>query len=162
MPFPVPTFPRRVALVLLTLSASSVQAGEIYSWKDANGRTHYSDVKPELAPVKKIPTPPPASAGRSAAGESAATKPVENDDPETAFRKRREAAIAADAKADKERQQAALAKENCDAMTAQLTALRSGERMARYNSAGEKEVIDDGTRAAEITRLERNVAASCK
>lgn len=153
---------RVATLTALLLLAGFARAGEIYSWKDANGRTHYSDVKPNSDTVKAIQTPRAVPAKNTSPGAQGDAKAAEPDDPETAFRKRRTAAIEAEAKADKERQEAALAKENCDAMSAQLTALKSGERMARYNSAGEKEVIDDSTRASEIARLERNVAASCQ
>jgi uncharacterized protein DUF4124 len=149
-------------LIPLLLTGGFAAAGEIYTWRDANGVVHYSDVKPEGDKVKVLKAGTqrdlPGSTGASPAPkqESAAV------DPEAAFRKRRTEAAEAQAKADKERQEADARKENCDAARNQLTALRSGERMARYNAAGEKEVLDDAAREAEITRVQRTVDSSCK
>jgi hypothetical protein len=83
-------------------------------------------------------------------------------DPEAAFRKRRAEAAEAQAKTDKERKEAAARQESCDAVRGQLTALKNGERMARYNAAGEKEVLDDAARDAEIGRLQRALDSSCQ
>jgi len=148
------------ALLVLLLSSGGSLAGDIYTWKDSKGVVHYSDMKPEAENVKVLKggtqqelAPPPAPS----------TKPEDApSDAETAFRKRRAEAADAQAKAEKERQQTAALKENCEAARNQLNAMKNGERMARYNSAGEKEVMDDATREAEIARLERNLAGSCK
>lgn len=149
------------ALVIpMLLGAGPAVAGEIYTWKDAQGVVHYSDVKPGNTDAKVLRAgshgsvseyaPPPSKPGATPA------------DQEVNFQKRRTEAAEAQTKADKERQQAATLKENCETARNQLSALRSGERMARYNAAGEKEVLDDSAREAEINRVQRIVDGSCK
>lgn len=147
-------------LAPLLLSGGLALAGDIYTWKDAQGVVHYSDVKPDNDKAKVLKggtqrdLPQPAGA--------APAKKEEATDPEAAFRKRRAEAAEAQAKADKQRQETQALKEGCEAVRNQLTALKSGERMARYNASGEREVIDDATREAEINRLQRNLDSSCK
>jgi predicted RNase H-like nuclease (RuvC/YqgF family) len=151
--------PLLATLLALLLSGTWAQAREIYTWRDAQGVVHYSDVKPDSDKAKVLKggtqrdLAEPAGAGPA--------KKEEATDPETAFRKRRTEAAEAQAKADKQRQEAQALKEGCEALRNQLTALKSGERMARYNASGEREVIDDATREGEINRLERNLD-SCK
>ena len=155
MPFAVR--PLLAALLApLLLPGSLAQAGEIYTWRDAKGVVHYSDVKPdaEKGQVKVLK----AGTQRDLpdAPGSAPTKPQESAaDQEEAFRKRRSEAAEAQAKAEKQRQDAQALKESCDALRNQITALKSGERMARYNASGEREVIDDATRESELGRLQR-------
>lgn len=164
----LPCHLKRAALLLPLLAAGSLPAqAEIYTWKDANGVTHYSDVKPETEKAKvlkagtqrDLPGTAPATPGEAKPAPAPGAAPA---DVEEAFRKRRAEAAEAQAKADKDRRDAQARKEICDAAQNQLTALRNGERMARYNSAGEKEVIDDAAREAEIARVQRSADAACK
>ena len=41
-------------LAMLLLSFVQPSYGEVYKWKDAQGRTHFSDQKPETADAEKI------------------------------------------------------------------------------------------------------------
>lgn len=159
--------PALATVIAIALNGAAV-AGEIYTWKDAKGVTHYSDVKPEGDKVKILKAgaqqdmPGIVGDGESSKKDPSSKSPSSPVDPEEAFRKRRAEAAEAQAKAEKERQAAQTRKENCDAAQNQLTALRSGERMARYNASGEKEVLDDNARAAEIARVQRSVDSTCK
>lgn len=154
----------KLAVILLSAltSGSLALAAEIYTWKDANGVTHYSDVKPESDKVKVLK----AGTQRDLPGTAppaAGTKPdASAADAEAAFKKRRAEAAEAQAKADKELRETLARKETCEASRNQLTALKNGERMARYNNAGEKEVLDDAAREAEIARVQRSVDSACK
>lgn len=53
--------PGRLLPLFLLLLASAAQAGEIYRWTDAQGRTHYGD-QPPASGGEKILEPPPPSA----------------------------------------------------------------------------------------------------
>lgn len=137
-------------------------AGKIYTWRDASGHVHYSDTPPpdQAAAVYRnatVPSARPAEGNPTADG----TKPTPPNDPDAAFRQRRKEAAEAQAKADKEHQEAEARRQNCEAMRGQLAGLRSGERMARYTSDGERVVIDDQTREAEIARLQKAVDSGC-
>ena len=66
----------------------------------------------------------------------------------------------AKAQADKDRQAARKA-ENCTRARNQLAALDSGQRMARANAKGEREMLDDKARADEAQRARDQVASNC-
>jgi hypothetical protein len=76
-------------------------------------------------------------------------------------KKQAEAADAAKQKADEARQAAARA-DNCKRAQGAKATLDSGMRMARVNAQGEREVLDDAQRAAELKRVNEIIAASCK
>lgn len=52
--------PGRLLPLFLILLGSAAQAGEIYRWTDAQGRTHYGD-QPPASGGEKITEPPPPS-----------------------------------------------------------------------------------------------------
>ena len=52
--------------------------------------------------------------------------------------------------------------ENCRNARAHLAALDSGQRIARYNDKGEREILDDRQRAAETRRARDVIAAECR
>ncbi len=53
--------PGRPLLLFLLLLGATAQAGDIYRWTDAQGRTHYGD-RPPANGAEKIVEPPPPSA----------------------------------------------------------------------------------------------------
>lgn len=160
----------RPAILLLALLTALPAAAEIYSWKDKDGRTHYSDIPPSSGPVKTLRgTPPPASAPQTegeasddAANEEAAQPEAEQPvDPDTAFRQRRAEEAEAEATAAKQAADEAERQRFCTDARNQLTALDSGQRIARMNAAGEREFVDDATRAAESARLRQQIEQHC-
>ncbi|MFM2328014.1 MAG: hypothetical protein RLZZ494_117, partial [Pseudomonadota bacterium] len=52
--------------------------------------------------------------------------------------------------------------EVCSRMRTQLAALESGQRMARYNAKGEREVMDDSARTNEVQRLRNQISENCQ
>jgi hypothetical protein len=52
--------PGRLLPLFLLLLGSAAQAGDIYRWTDAQGRTHYGD-RPPASGAEKIVEPPPPS-----------------------------------------------------------------------------------------------------
>ncbi|MCV2219874.1 DUF4124 domain-containing protein [Thauera sp. Sel9] len=160
----------RPAILLLALLTALPAAAEIYSWKDKDGRTHYSDIPPPSGPVKTLRgTPPPASAPQiegeatdDAANEEAAQPEAEQPvDPDTAFRQRRAEQAEAEATAAQNAADEAERQRFCTDARNQLTALDSGQRIARMNSAGEREFVDDAARAAESERLRQQIEQHC-
>ena len=57
---------------------------------------------------------------------------------------------------------AALRADNCERAQAQIRALDDGMRMARVNEKGEREILDDSARAAEMQRMRGVVASDCR
>ena len=166
------------ALLLgLTLTAA-IAAQAQYQWVDKDGRRVFSDRPPPAdIPAKNILTQPrgarapqaapvagpAASASEPASAAAAAPRPPAGgvDKVLEEKKKQNEAAEAARKKADEERAAASRA-DNCKrAMSAKAT-LESGMRMARVNDKGEREVLDDAQRAAELKRVNAIIASDCK
>lgn len=178
----------RPALVTAALLLALPVSAQIYQWKDADGRTHYSDTPPPTGPVKTlrgatprqhVPLAPAAdaedaadSAERAAADGQPADGTDENpdaqapdtnaaDDVEAQFRARRAAAAAAEQQATAEAERNAERERFCTQARNQLKGLQSGQRVARMNAAGEREFLTDEERSVEISRLERQLTENC-
>ena len=52
--------------------------------------------------------------------------------------------------------------DNCKRAQSAKTTLDSGMRMARVNDKGEREILDDQQRAAELQRTNQAIAENCK
>lgn len=163
-----------VALCAALLSALPA-AAQIYSWKDKDGRVHYGDTPPAtgeinmikgVPAVKPAPAPAAAPADASAAEDSTATqdpsRPPTLAEREQAFRERRAAQAEAQAKAEEEAARDAERQRFCEQARNQLGALESGQRVSRFNAAGEREFLDDAARSAEVARLKQQVAEHCQ
>lgn len=147
---------RAIVLLILACLATAASA-QVYMWRDASGKVHYSDTPPPGVDAKKmragVQTDPAPANG--AAGRSLAEQDVE-------FRKRQSEAEKARAKAAEERSTAEDNRRNCEDARRQLNALESGQRMSRINEAGETIPLDDEMRAAEIDKAKKSVQSWCK
>ena len=144
-----------------------------WKWRDKDGQVNASDRPPPRSiPDKDILGRPAPDARRqsaqataapaSAAAPAAASAPATALEREVQARKRQtEQDAAAKAKADEERQAATRA-ENCRAARSQLATLESGQRVARSNDKGEREILDDKGRADETRRAREVVASDCR
>jgi len=145
-----------IAGLLLAMLAALAWGGEIYTWKDASGKIHYSDTPPAGTETQMM------RGGVQAGGtpSSAPSKSVAEQNME--FRKRKQESDKARAKADKERSDSEEARSNCEQAKRQLQALESGQRMSRVNEAGENIPMDDEARAREIDQTRKSVQSWCK
>jgi len=143
-------------------------------WRDKEGQLNASDRPPPRdIPDKDImgrPVPEARRTGQAAAPMAsasavAATPPVAAPtalEREVQARKRAtEQEQAAKAKADEERQGTQRA-ENCRSARGHLVALESGQRIARTNEKGEREILDDKGRADEMRRAREAIASDCR
>lgn len=162
-----------------------VSAWSQWVWRDANGRVVASDLPPPRdipernvlqRPRPASPAPGEARADSAAAGAPlAASAPAPSGtapaapaqgrppvDPELEKRRKAaEQAQATQAKADEARL-AEQRRENCARARGHLAGLESGQRMARMNEKGEREILDDKARADEIRRAREVIAADCR
>ena len=174
----------RALLIGLTLAAS-VAAHAQYQWVDKDGRRVFSDRPPPAdVPDKNVLSQPrgarasPAASTRAVpeTASAAASAPLASRPSEAASaapaasgvdktledkKKQAEAAEAAKKKAEQDRI-AAVRAENCKRAINARTTLESGMRMARVNDKGEREVLDDAQRAAELKRVNAIIASDCK
>ena len=181
---------RRLSLLVLSVTLALPAAAQVYQWRDAQGRINYSDSPPPTGAVKTVKpaSRPKAPAADEAvpdeSSEAAAQTPAtdgaageagkqakENADPakpktmaekETEFRQRKVAAAEAEAKAEKERKKAAELARYCDQARSQIAGLKNSRRVSRFNSEGQRELMDDAARTAEIERTQRNIDENCK
>ncbi len=148
----------RIAAIALTglaaLAAAAVQA-QVYKYKDASGRTVYSNVPPPGVPVEDtgIQAPPPANG---------ADKSRSVAEQEQAFKKRRQEAADKEKKAAEEAAQAQEREKACEEARNQLAALESGQRMSRAAPDGSRIVLDDEMRAQETAAMTKRVQETCK
>lgn len=155
-------------LLLAAACALPAVAGAQWQWLDKDGRKVFSDRPPpsDIAPnrILKQPGQRPASA-EAAAPAPAASAPVPQvatkDKALEEKKKQAEAAEAAKRK-EAEEQQAKARAENCTRAKEAKANFDSGVRIARTNSKGEREFLDDNQRKAELTRIEGIIARDCK
>ena len=147
----------KLPAVVLALAATTACGQEIYSWKDAAGRVHYSDMPPTEAKVttlRKAPLVPEKAEGQQATPSLA--------ERELAFKKRRASTAEAEEKAKNERAAADARQKECSEAKAQLVAMQDGQRVARFAENGERVMLDDAEHEAEVVRLSQYVSRNCK
>ena len=150
-----------------------------YQWIDANGRKVFSDQPPPASvPAKKVLQQPNKAAAKAAVSDQAdvdasaktdaaapavpavaKTKPVDKE--LEAKKKQAEDELAAKKKADLEAQTKAKI-ENCARAKSAKAGLDSGLRINQINAKGEREVMDDAAKAAEIKRVQSIIESDCK
>ncbi|MGH8036033.1 MAG: hypothetical protein ACREO9_12465, partial [Lysobacterales bacterium] len=103
----------------------------------------------------------PIAAVSAAPGKAGTPKLSGKDAQLEAKKKQAEEEEAAKKKAEDEKVAKAKA-ENCERAKRGLSGFESGVRVSTTNAKGEREIMDDKTRAAETKRLQDIVAADCK
>lgn len=155
-----------LAATALALAASAAQAQ--WKWRDKTGQVNASDRPPPMdVPEKDIISKPTPDAQRRpapapAAGASAAAPAKGPLEREIDVRKRQaEQEQSAKAKAEEEKLAVTRA-ENCRRARGHLSALESGQRIARTNEKGEREILDDRGRADEMRQAREVISSDCK
>lgn len=168
----------RLIVLALAIAVPAVCSAQ-WRWIDKNGQAVFSDQPPPPdVPAAKILRQPgvKAKAAAEEAGAPAqpasraavplriaasAAKPSAKDKELLEKKKRAEAAEEEKKKAQEEeiaRQRA----DNCARASRSKASFDSGVRIARMNDKGEREILDDAQRAAEVKRLEALIARDCQ
>jgi len=162
-----------LAAALTVLSAAAQTAPPpAWKWRDASGQINVSDMPPPASiPAKDILERPPLLLRSVAAPAAASAVPVApalqaistpRADPELEARRKR----ALDEQAAQQRQQqerdAAVRADNCSRAQSALALHNDGQRLYRTNAQGEREVIDDKTRADDLQRIRAVIASDCR
>lgn len=171
---PAIVFPSRhvvqALIAICVLAAATAPAQAQWKWRDANGQITASDrPPPKDIPDKDILGRPASSLRRAAAAAAApasaasgvvaaASTPL--DAEVEARRRASEQQASAKARADEERLAAQRA-DNCRRARGHLAALESGQRIARTNERGEREVLDDKGRADEMRQARAVITSDC-
>jgi hypothetical protein len=157
------------SLLLCVLCAAPLLAFAQWQWVDNAGRRVFSDQPPpsDIAPNRILKQPgqrgpalAPPEAAAPATTAAALPKPSGTDPVLERKRKEAEAAEAAKKKAEEEKV-AAMRADNCTRAKSSKATFDSGVRVARTNARGEREIMDDAQRAAEVKHLEEIIRRDC-
>lgn len=172
--------PARLFLLAASLSLCASALAQ-YQWIDQNGRRVFSDRPPpaDIAEKNIIAQPgvsaqlkaPPADPVTADTTSPEASPPASGNeaqagvDPELqkALEKKQQQAEAAEAAEQKalEQRQAAARADNCQRARSAVATLESGRRMAQVNEKGEREIMSDAQRQADLTRARQMVRDNC-
>jgi hypothetical protein len=152
--------------------AFSLPAHAQWKWRDKDGQINISDRPPphEVAEKDILTRPQPqpqsrrnvtAPAAASAASGAASAPPTALEREVQARKRQAEQEEAAKNKAEEERI-ASIKAQNCRNARNQIAALESGQRIARVNDKGEREVLDDKGRADEMRRAREVATSDCR
>lgn len=160
-----PTF-KSIALVVaccLPLLATA----QVYTWKDANGRTHFSDQPPANSDAKLVrgtsaapDTSPSASASAPKDGKAAGPKSWADQDRD--FKQRMAEKTDADAKAKKEKDDKDQKEQYCISLRSNLAMLERGGRISQPDVNGNPSFLSDDKMKAEANRVREQIAKDCK
>lgn len=172
---------RGAVLVVLGLAASALTTPAMgqWAWKDDNGRVVYSD-RPPPAGVKSdrivrqpsnaqtvLPSQPGPAAAATATTQPASDPRAASSGPrslaeqEMEFRKRQQERADAERKAQEEQMKSAAKAAECERARGYLRVLEEGGRVARTDSSGNREFLDDAQRASEVDRTKKVVQQAC-
>jgi hypothetical protein len=171
---------KSLRVILLALScAVPLAAVAQWQWIDKDGRKVFSDQPPPPSvPANKILRQPgarvapaaeeavgtasaPATGAQTAKASASAPKLTGKEKELEDKKKAAEAAEAAKKKA-LEDEVARLRADNCERAKRSKATFNTGVPIARTNAKGEREIMDDATRAAEIKRIDALIASDCK
>jgi hypothetical protein len=172
-----------ISALTLALFGMCSTAMAQWQWLDKDGRKVFSDRAPPSDVAEKsilkrpnMPAKAPVVPATSAAaptpddGSSVATAPApmasrplgSGVDKELEARKK-QAADAEAAKRKLEQEQVTKTKiENCARAKQAKASFDSGTRLSRTNAAGEREILDDAARAAELKRMQAIMDSQCR
>jgi len=173
--------PLPIIIAITVLLATATVTAQVYKWVDKDGKVQYSDIPPPAdakgAAPKKLDTRVPSNAlevpstsGKTAADGKAKkdSKTPAKDGPKTLadkakdFDKRRtDEADAAKKTAEIERV-AKANKERCTEATNFLRDIESGRPLAASDEKGERVILDDAGRSAQMDRARKAMTESCK
>lgn len=152
---------RYASLMIALLLPAFAFAAQVYEWKDASGKMHYSDRPPPGVDAK----PTGMTTGKRSAPSSAPSAPLSvapksSQPPETP-----EQAQEREAQEEQSRQRAEVEQERaktCESATRQLKMLESGQRAQTIGPNGEPVVLDDSGRRQAIQRAREVVMKTCQ
>ncbi len=148
---------KKLSVLLALLIASVPVYAELFKWTDEKGGVHYSDqpAKGDVKSEKKLDIPNHRAGAPAAGNKSWEEKNVE-------FKKRQNTAAEAEAKQQKEAQEAKTKTENCAKAKSTLQTFESGQRVVTYNEKGERSYLDDAQREKGLNDARKAVADWCK
>lgn len=148
----------RSALLVALAVSSAMASAQIFECTDAKGNKQYS----KYCPPGTVQERQVIRAGEDT-GPAGSAAPKSVREQEVEFRKRLLERQETESKAAKGKADAAEADENCTSARGRLRALEDGQRISRMDpDTGDRIVIGDEERAAEIDSARKSVDTWCK
>lgn len=127
---------------------------EVYTWKDENGKVHYSS-RPPAGPqgeTRKLAAPPPVD-----------TEPVAKANAEKQMneREKQQKSREETTKPTEDPAAARVREEGCRNAKANLAGIESGQMRYALDARGERVALDGAARDAELAKARKNVTAWC-
>ena len=126
-----------------------------YKWTDGQGKVHYSDQPPTVIAQPVIGT---------TTGQSETTNQTKQslNAQDKAYQKRCQEAEEAQAKTEKEAEQARVQRENCTKARNNLSTLQYTPRVYTTNAAGQCVYMNEAARANALSSSQKVVSEHCK
>jgi hypothetical protein len=146
----------RAAVLASLLVLPLTVAAQVYTWKDASGKVHYTDQPPADRGVQTRRLGPDnySPEENEAARKAAADKRLDAN-------KRSKDSAEQAAKAEKERAADEQRRQDCERARVAVQGIESGQIRFRMSASGEREALEEGTRDAELATARRIMESNC-
>ena len=141
-----------IALLVLPIAA----VAQVYTWKDASGKVHYSDLPPQDRTINSHRLGP----SNSESDNVIIVPKVATDKQPDADKKAAEAKEKA-AQAQRDRADDAIRQQNCERAQQNLQGIESGQIRFRMGANGEREALDGSVRDAELAQARQAMDSNC-
>jgi hypothetical protein len=146
-----------VAACLVSMSASAQ-----WQWLDKDGRKVFSDRAPGPEVMEKDILRRPLGKSAPSVPQSEASAPRLSGIDKELIEKKKRADEAENARRKAEQEQFVKARiENCARAKQARSTYASGQRLSRINEKGERELVDDAVRSAELKRIDAIIQSDC-
>lgn len=170
----------RTLIGIAAITSAAAAVAEVYTWKDATGRVHYSDQPPpnvDAKPTKPTSAPryapavadsPAQSDARPQADPKSDSKPLAAQsgpkswqEKELDAKQRRAAEQEAETKRKQEESKAEEKKRYCESLRNNLAMYERGGRITSTNANGERIFLEDAQIKQETERTRAQLARDC-
>ena len=151
--------PVQLFIAIAILLATATVAAQVYKWVDKEGKVQYTDTPPPAsatkAEAKKLDAAPVAAPAVGTPTKSLADRAKDFDKRKTEDAEKQK-------KAEVDKKNIEIAAANCTAAKTNLKTYESGRPLVRTTETGDREVMSDEARQAELVKARKGIDEFCK
>jgi len=151
--------PVQLFIAMAILLATATVAAQVYKWVDKDGKVQYTDTPPPASATKteakKLDAAPASAPAAGAAAKSLADRSKDFDKRKTEDAEKQK-------KAEVDKKNADIAAANCKDAKTNLKTLESGRPLVRTTETGDREVMSDDARQADLVKARKAADEFCK
>ena len=151
--------PVQLFIAIAILLATATVAAQVYKWVDKEGKVQYTDTPPPAsatkAEAKKLDAAPVAAPAVGTPTKSLADRAKDFDKRKTDDAEKQK-------KAEFDKKNAEIAAANCTAAKTNLKTFESGRPLVRSTETGDREVMSDEARQADLVKARKAIDEFCK